>query len=132
MTDTSLAISRDSNHISGGGSNANSSGVSNANSGGRSNETDTQQVVNQDPNTNSGGDSNANSGGQSTINASVPAVLEEQDPPARLTTRRTVEYNERYTRDATVRQRDRYKEAVARVNVLEREVADSRQRVTYL
>jgi hypothetical protein len=58
--------------------------------------------------------SNANSGGQSTTNASVPAVLEERDPPAR-----TVVYNERYTRDAIVRQSDRYEEAVARVNVLE-------------
>ncbi len=136
-TNTSLAISRDSN--------ANSGGVSNANSGGRSNETDNQQAIIENSNANSGGesiafdtqqvvnqDSNANSGGQSTINASVPAVLEERDPPARSTSRRTVEYNERYTRDAIVRQDDRYEEAVARVSMLEREVADSRQRVTYL
>ena len=77
-TETSLAISRDSNAISGGGSNANSGGGSgtvdsqqensrdsnaisgggsNANSGGWSNGSDTQQAINQDSNANSGGGS---------------------------------------------------------------------------
>jgi chromosome segregation ATPase len=41
-------------------------------------------------------------------------------------------YNERYTRDAIVRQRDKYEEAVARVAALEQEVTNSRQRVIYL
>jgi hypothetical protein len=131
-TDTSLAIDRDSNAISGGGSNANS--------GGRSKGSDTQQAIDQDSNANSGGessavdtqqavgrDSNGNSGGQSATTASAPAALEESDPLARRATRRPVVYNERYTRDAIVRQDKRYGEAVARIAALDRQ-----QRVIHL
>ena len=41
-------------------------------------------------------------------------------------------YNERYTRDAIVRQDKRYGEAVARIAALEQEVSDHRQRVIHL
>ena len=92
-TETSLAISRDSNPISGGGSNANS--------GGLSGPVDTQLAISRDSNANSGGEFNANSGGQSATNASVPAALEVRDPPTRRASRRAVVYD-KYTRDAFI------------------------------
>ena len=92
-TETSLAISRDSNPISGGGSNANSGGLSGT--------VDTQLAISRDSNANSGGEFNANSGGQSATNASVPAALEVRDPPTRRASRRAVVYD-KYTRDAFI------------------------------
>jgi hypothetical protein len=92
------AISRDSNEISGGLSNANSGGRSNesdtqqaivqnsnadsgggsnANSGGRSNGSDTSLAISRDPNANSGGDSNANSGGESNAVDTQRAISQD-------------------------------------------------------
>ena len=93
-SDTSLAISRDSDAISGGGSNANSGGGSStvdsqqansrdsdANSGGRSSGSDTRHAIGRDPNASSGGDSNANSGGGSSAVDTQQAI--SRDPNAR-------------------------------------------------
>ena len=97
-----------------------SGGDSNANSGGESDVVGSLQAYGRgDPNAVGGGESNANSGGQSATTASVPAALEESNPPARRATRSTVVYNGRYTRDAIVRQDRRYEEAVARIAALE-------------
>jgi hypothetical protein len=145
-------LARDPNANSGGDSNANSGGESsaidtqqfisedpnaisgrdsNSSSGGESEGVETQQAISRDSNANSGGVSNANSGGQSATNASVPAALEERNPPARRTTRRVGVYD--VDTSTTIHHfREQYKEATARVNVLEREVANNQQRVIYL
>jgi len=70
-SDTSLAISRDSDAISGGGSNANS--------GGGSSTVDSQQASSRDSDAISGGGSNANSGGGSSTVDSQQANSRDSD-----------------------------------------------------